>query len=62
MEIAIPATQVTSVTFGGPNLDELFVTTASVPDLNGKTSELSGRLFKVSRVGAKGFPGVRVRV
>lgn len=29
MEIKLPATQVSSLAFGGPNLDILFVTTAN---------------------------------
>ena len=69
-EIQIPARKVTSVTFGGLNLDILYVTTASAP-LNAeaiglhsddKQTDLDGRLFKVTGLGAKGFPGVRVRV
>lgn len=70
LEIPIPAKQVTSVAFGGKNLDELYVTTAAIavsasiiglnPD--DKQSELAGHLFKVTGLGAKGFPGVKVRV
>ncbi|XP_031628235.1 regucalcin-like [Contarinia nasturtii] len=70
LEIPIPAEKVTSVAFGGPNLDILYVTTASIavnaadiginPD--SKQSELSGRLFKVTGLGSKGFPGIKVRV
>lgn len=56
--------------FGGPNLDILFVTTASIPvtaDAIGlhpsdKKEELAGKLFKVTGLGAKGFPGVKVHV
>lgn len=70
MEIPIPAKQVTSVAFGGPNLDILFVTTASMQasaaaiglSRTDKHDELAGRLFKVTGLGAKGFPGVKVRV
>lgn len=60
LEIPIPAPQVTSVAFGGPDLDILFVTTANLPEL-GKTTEFSGRLFQVTGLKTKGFPGVRVR-
>lgn len=70
MEIPIPAKQVTSVTFGGPNLDILFVTTASMPvsadaiglHPNDKHDKLAGHLFKVTGLGAKGFPGVKAHV
>ncbi|XP_055326181.1 regucalcin-like [Sitodiplosis mosellana] len=70
LEIPIPARQVTSVCFGGPNLDILYVTSASAPanaaaiglHPDDKQSELDGRLFKVTGLGVKGFPGVRVRV
>ncbi|XP_058058750.1 regucalcin-like isoform X1 [Anopheles bellator] len=51
-EIKIPAEQVTSVAFGGPNLDELFVTTA----LNGDKPAPAGALFKVTGLGVKGKP------
>lgn len=70
LEIPIPTKQVTSVTFGGPNLDILYVTTASVQASaealgmrpNDKHDEFAGHLFKVTGLGAKGFPGVRVHV
>lgn len=69
-EIQIPARKVTSVAFGGPNLDILYVTTASAPvnaeaiglHSDDKQTNLDGRLFKVTGLDAKGFPGVRVRV
>ncbi|XP_019870746.2 uncharacterized protein LOC109599228 [Aethina tumida] len=57
--IPIPAKQTTSVAFGGPNLDELYVTSASFtvggvelppPD--------HGATFKVTGTGAKGYPAV----
>lgn len=70
LEIPIPARQVTSVAFGGPNLDILYVTTASAPinaaeiglSADEKQSELAGHLFAVTALGTKGFPGVKVRV
>lgn len=55
--IQVPAKNVTSCTFGGENLDELFITTArhglSEDDL--ATYPQSGGLFKV-KVGIKGLP------
>lgn len=70
LEIPIPARKVTSVAFGGPNLDILFVTTASIPvsaeaiglHTSDKHEELAGRLFKVTGLGVKGYPGVKVHV
>lgn len=63
LEIKLPAPQVTSVIFGGPNLDELYVTTATlIEDLPGTVSEDNGYLFKVTGLGAHGLDGVKVRV
>lgn len=70
MEIPIPAKQVTSVAFGGPNLDILYVTTAAIAlkaesvGINEafKQSEVAGHLFKVTGLDAKGFPGNKLRV
>lgn len=59
LEIPIPAKQVSAVAFGGPNLDILYVTTASVGDTD---NESAGYLFKVTGLGATGFAGQRVRV
>lgn len=49
-EIAIPARQVTSAAFGGPQMDELFVTTAHTADQDPP----AGALFKVTGLGVKG--------
>lgn len=61
LEIDIPAKQVTSVAFGGPDLDILFVTTAATTRDAEQPPE-AGYLFKVTGLGVKGFPGVQVRV
>lgn len=61
LEIDIPAKQVTSVAFGGPNLDILYVTTAAT-ERDSKQPPLAGHLFKVSGLNATGLPGVQVRV
>lgn len=55
MDIELPATQITSVAFGGPNLDILYVTTANK---DGKQPEGSGYLYKVTGLGEKGYAGV----
>ncbi|XP_055910556.1 uncharacterized protein LOC129944923 [Eupeodes corollae] len=52
LDIKIPCEQVTSVAFGGPNLDILYVTTGA---LEGKPSP-AGETFKVTGLGAKGLP------
>ncbi|XP_058468163.1 regucalcin-like [Malaya genurostris] len=55
MKIKIPAEQVTSVAFGGPNLDILFVTTAAI-EFQSSQPAPAGALFKVTGLGAKGRP------
>ncbi|XP_967668.2 uncharacterized protein LOC656019 [Tribolium castaneum] len=61
--IQLPAKQVTSVAFGGPDLDELYVTSAAFtvdgvelppPD--------HGATFRIKGIGAKGYPGVNVKL
>lgn len=55
MEILLPATQITSLAFGGPNLDILYVTTANK---DGKQPEGSGYLYKITGLLVKGYAGV----
>lgn len=50
--------QVTSAAFGGPSLDELFVTTAS----RGSQPPEAGHLYKITGLGSVGSPGVKVKV
>lgn len=53
------STMLTSVAFGGPNLDELFVTSADyrlTPEQRAMESD-PGALFKVTNIGAKGISG-----
>lgn len=58
-EIEIPnVSQVTSVTFGGEQLDELFVTTAA---LNGQAAPAGG-LFKITGLGTKGMPALNAKI
>ncbi|XP_055844650.1 regucalcin-like [Episyrphus balteatus] len=52
LNIKIPCESVTSVAFGGPNLDILFVTTSALFD---KPSP-AGTTYKVTGIGAKGLP------
>lgn len=55
--VDMPVPNVTSLTFGGPNLDQLFVTTArlGLSDQEIENAPLSGGLFVVD-VGVKGLP------
>lgn len=61
LEIKLPAPLVTSLTFDGPNLDVLYVTTANL-NLADTISEDAGYLFKITGLGAHGLEGVKVRV
>lgn len=62
--IEIPALQVTSVAFGGPQLDELYVTTAgiSLSEEQLKKYPGSGSTYHVTGVGVKGYPGQTVKL
>lgn len=61
MEIQIPATQTTSVAFGGPNLDILYVTSAAL-EKYGEIGQLAGSLFKVTGLNVKGLPPNKVKL
>lgn len=52
--IALPASQITSCTFAGPDLDRMFVTSAA----DGVDEEWAGHLFEVDP-GVKGLPTMR---
>lgn len=59
-EIKLPAEEITSVAFGGPNLDILYVTSAK------HTRDVpqplpAGNLFKITGLGVKGLPMQKVR-
>lgn len=60
-EIKFPAVQITSVAFGGPNLDILYVTSASMDSFR-KYGDLDGSLFQVTGLGVKGLPASKVRL
>ncbi|CAH0587183.1 unnamed protein product [Chrysodeixis includens] len=59
--IPIPAPQVTSLTFGGPNLDILYVTTARV-DFEGIPDPPSGSTFAITGLNVRGHPNLKVRL
>lgn len=54
--IALPASQITSCTFAGPDLDRMFVTSAS----DGVTEEHGGALFEVDP-GCRGLPAQKYK-
>lgn len=55
-ELAVPASCVSSVMFGGPQLDELYITTARTDmALHGGEQEHAGGLFR-ARPGVRGLP------
>ncbi|XP_031781836.1 regucalcin [Nasonia vitripennis] len=54
--VQIPASRVTSLTFGGRLLDTLFVTTASLNTKQGNSMEpYAGRVFSVKGLGVRGL-------
>ena len=58
-KIEFPAARITSCCFGGPNYDEMFVTSATWatdPEEDARYP-LAGSLFKVTGLGVKGTPG-----
>lgn len=60
--INLPSLQITSVAFGGPNLNEMYVTSANLrltaKDL--KKYPSPGCTFRITGLGVKGLPGQRV--
>ncbi|XP_028135456.1 regucalcin [Diabrotica virgifera virgifera] len=52
--VELPAAQITSVAFGGPNLDELYVTSGNLSDRPGGQSP--GSIFRVTGLNVKGLP------
>ncbi|XP_022906693.2 regucalcin-like [Onthophagus taurus] len=61
--IEIPAKQVTSVAFGGKNLDELFITTACF-EIDGAVlpPPQHGALYRVTNLGVKGLKAVNAKI
>ncbi|XP_046389173.1 regucalcin [Ischnura elegans] len=62
--IPIPAAMTTSVAFGGPNLDVLYVTSASLgmTDEQRKADGNAGALFRVTGLGVTGYPGRSIKL
>lgn len=62
--VPIPANQITSVAFGGANLDELYVTSGCITISNVKLSPSDGHgyTYRVTDLGVKGLPAVKVKL
>lgn len=60
-EIDMPAMQVTSIAFGGRDLDEMYVTSGKYNVSEEKTGN-EGCTFKVTGLGVKGFPGISFEI
>lgn len=54
-EIRLPAPQITSITFAGPGLDRMFVTSAA-NGLDRQKETFAGSLFEVDAGGVRGLP------
>ncbi|KAI4465926.1 regucalcin [Holotrichia oblita] len=55
--IDLPVKETTSLAFGGPSLDELYVTTGSMLPIDGNSSPEDGYVYKISGLGVRGFAG-----
>jgi sugar lactone lactonase YvrE len=62
-QINLPVARVTCCTFGGKNLDDLYVTTASIGLTEKQMLEqpLAGKLFVIKNAGVKGLPPNRFK-
>ncbi|KOB71073.1 Regucalcin [Operophtera brumata] len=60
-KVPIPARQVTSATFGGPGLDVLYVTSASM-NRGEEQKPPCGSTFKITGLGVKGHENVNVKL
>lgn len=62
-KIQVPAKQVTSVAWGGPNLDELYVTSANIV-IDGVINPgiHHGGLFRITELDARGYPATNAKV
>ncbi|NGM69826.1 SMP-30/gluconolactonase/LRE family protein [Natronolimnobius sp. AArcel1] len=61
-EIELPARKVSSATFGGPEYEDLYLTTALTDNDRDEEGDGAGALFRVSDVGPSGVPEFRSRI
>ena len=59
--IELPVKLVSSVAFGGPDLDRLYVTTLDGPELGEPAEENGGAVFMIEDLGTRGLPEMRFR-
>lgn len=59
-EVYLPAKQITSAAFGGPNLDILYVTSAA-DNKSGPQPPLAGSVFQIKGLG-RGLPMSKVKL
>uniref|UniRef100_A0A1B6DWB3 Regucalcin n=1 Tax=Clastoptera arizonana TaxID=38151 RepID=A0A1B6DWB3_9HEMI len=62
--ISFPSLQITSACFGGPNYDELYVTSANIALTDEQLAKYphAGSCFRVTNIGVKGFPSLPVKL
>ncbi|KPJ21263.1 Regucalcin [Papilio machaon] len=60
-KVTIPTNEVTSVAFGGPNLDILYVTTANTRCKKNETV-WGAALYEVTGLGVRGHPSTKARI
>lgn len=62
--LKMPVPQITSVTFGGPNMDELYVTSAKVFYTKEQIEKYpqAGSVFRVTNLGVKGIPNLPIKL
>ncbi len=63
MSVKVPSPKTTSVAFGGPLCEDLYVTSATEHVTPSEFEEYphAGYLFKVTGLGSRGIPGQPVR-
>ena len=56
--VSVPAKRTTSCCFGGPNFDELFITSScyDLTDEEKTGTPLAGSVFRATGLGVKGLP------
>ena len=54
--------QITACAFGGPNMDELYVTSAKLVVKGETQPKPAGAVFKITGTGCKGIPGYKVKL
>lgn len=62
--INLPTENITSVAFGGKNLEDLYVTSARFETFKklGKNDPKAGSVFKIRGTGSRGYPGVPIDI